>query len=403
MFGSQILDVAIGMIFVFLLLSLMCSALNEIIEAKLKNRAKSLEIGTRNLLGNDKLANDFYDHALISGLFKNDQKPSYIPSRTFALSLMNIVSPQAGGDRSHPLGSFRETVSQIKDDSPAAPIKEALLALADDAEGDINKLRTNIENWYDDTMDRVSGWYKRRTHTIIIFLGLGIAVALNADSAYIARNLSNDTALRNSLVSAAQAFAQKEKPADSAKQSPATDSAKQSPAKGDAAASQGGNAGSQSNSNANSAKGKSISSQSNSNAPKSAGTTSPGGSPASKVNTAARANASAASPETPTNTEASAQSMFDEDLKKIRALGLPMGWNLESDDPHLKWPGLRIWQPGVATNWAGQIRFHWLGWILTALAISLGAPFWFDMLSKFITVRSTVKPKEKGQDEPAKS
>jgi len=387
MFGSQILDVAIGMIFVFLLLSLMCSALNEIIEAKLKNRAKSLEIGIRNLLGNDKLANDFYDHALISGLFKNDQKPSYIPSRTFALALMNIVAPQAGGDRSHPLGSFRETVSQIKDDSPAAPIKEALLALADDAEGDINKLRTNIENWYDDTMDRVSGWYKRRTHTIIIFLGLGIAVALNADSAYIARNLSNDTALRNSLVSAAQAFAQKEKPADSAKQSPATDSAKQSPAKGDAAASQGGNAGS----------------QSNSNAPKSAGTTSPGSSPASKVNTAARENLSAASPETPTNTDASAQSMFDEDLKKIRALGLPMGWNLESDDPHLKWPGLRIWQPGVATNWAGQIRFHWLGWILTALAISLGAPFWFDMLSKFITVRSTVKPKEKGQDEPAKS
>ncbi len=377
MFGSQILDVAIGMIFVFLLLSLMCSALNEIIEAKLKNRAKSLEIGIRNLLGNDKLANDFYDHALISGLFKNDQKPSYIPSRTFALALMNIVAPQAGGDRSHPLGSFRETVSQIKDDSPAAPIKEALLALADDAEGDINKLRTNIENWYDDTMDRVSGWYKRRTHTIIIFLGLGIAVALNADSAYIARNLSNDTALRNSLVSAAQAFAQKEKPADSAKQSPA---------KGDAAASQGGNAGS----------------QSNSNAPKSAGTTSPGGSPASKVNTAARANASAASPETPTNTEASAQSMFDEALKKIRALGLPMGWNLESDDPHLKWPGLRIWQPGVATNWAGQIRFHWLGWILTALAISLGAPFWFDMLSKFITVRSTVKPKEKSPDEPSK-
>src|SRR6266851_419790 len=378
MFGSQILDVAIGMIFVFLLLSLMCSALNEIIEAKLKNRAKSLEIGIRNLLGNDKLANDFYDHALISGLFKNDQKPSYIPSRTFALALMNIVAPQAGGDRSHPLGSFRETVSQIKDDSPAAPIKEALLALADDAEGDINKLRTNIENWYDDTMDRVSGWYKRRTHTIIIFLGLGIAVALNADSAYIARNLSNDTALRNSLVSAAQAFAQKEKPADSAKQSPAT---------GDAAASQGGNAGS----------------QSNSNAPKSAGTTSPGGSPASKVNTAARANASAASPETPTNTDASAQSMFDEDLKKIRALGLPMGWNLESDDPHLKWPGLRIWQPGVATNWAGQIRFHWLGWILTALAISLGAPFWFDMLSKFITVRSTMKPEKKSPDEPSKS
>src|SRR5438132_6933264 len=213
MFGSQILDVAIGMIFVFLLLSSICSALNEIIEAKLKNRAKNLELGIRNLLGNDKLANDFFDHALIGGLFKDDKKPSYIPSRTFALALMNLVAPTAWDtDKKNPLTAFRETVSQLRDDSPAAPIKKALLALADDAQGDITKLRTNIENWYDDTMDRVSGWYKRRTHTIIIFLGLGIAVALNADSAYIARNLSNDAALRNSLVSAAQAFAQKENP-----------------------------------------------------------------------------------------------------------------------------------------------------------------------------------------------
>jgi hypothetical protein len=397
MFGSQILDVAIGMIFVFLLLSLMCSALNEIIEARLKNRAKSLETGIRNLLGNDKLADDFYDHALISGLFKNNQKPSYIPSRTFALALMNIVAPQTGDDHSHPLGSFREALSQIKSDSPAAPIKQALLALADDAQGDINQLRTNIENWYDDTMDRVSGWYKRRTHTIIIFLGLGLAIALNADSAYIARNLSNDAALRNSLVSAAQAFAQNEKPTDSARQSPAT-----SPANGDATPSQGGNAGAQSNSNANSAKGKSVSSQSNSNAQKSAASASPASSPAAKVNTAARNDAGAASPETSTNTDASAQTRFDEDLKKIRALGLPMGWNLESDDPHLRWPGLRIWQTGVPTAWAAQIRFHWLGWILTALAISLGAPFWFDMLGKFITVRSTMKPEQKSPDVPSK-
>ena len=83
------------MIFVFLLLSLMCSALNEIIEAKLKNRAKNLELGIRNLLGNDKLANDFFDHALIGGLFKDNKKPSYIPSRTFALALMNLVAPTA--------------------------------------------------------------------------------------------------------------------------------------------------------------------------------------------------------------------------------------------------------------------------------------------------------------------
>jgi hypothetical protein len=39
--------------------------------------------------------------------------------------------------------------------------------------------------------------------------------------------------------------------------------------------------------------------------------------------------------------------------------------------------------------------------ILTALAVSLGSPFWFDVLNKIIVVRATVKPREKSPDEPA--
>jgi len=42
---------------------------------------------------------------------------------------------------------------------------------------------------------------------------------------------------------------------------------------------------------------------------------------------------------------------------------------------------------------------HLLGWLLTAGAISLGAPFWFDLLNKFMVIRSTVKPFEKSQPE----
>lgn len=42
------------------------------------------------------------------------------------------------------------------------------------------------------------------------------------------------------------------------------------------------------------------------------------------------------------------------------------------------------------------------GLALTATAASLGAPFWFDLLNKFIVVRSTVKPHEKSQEEPSK-
>jgi hypothetical protein len=40
-----------------------------------------------------------------------------------------------------------------------------------------------------------------------------------------------------------------------------------------------------------------------------------------------------------------------------------------------------------------------IGWIVTALAVSLGAPFWFDLLNKFMVIRSTVKPYEKSAPE----
>jgi hypothetical protein len=42
------------------------------------------------------------------------------------------------------------------------------------------------------------------------------------------------------------------------------------------------------------------------------------------------------------------------------------------------------------------------GWLLTIFGISLGAPFWFDVLNKFIVVRATVKPTEKSPNEASK-
>ena len=40
-----------------------------------------------------------------------------------------------------------------------------------------------------------------------------------------------------------------------------------------------------------------------------------------------------------------------------------------------------------------------LGWIITALAAAVGAPFWFDLLNKVMVIRSTVKPHEKSPEE----
>ena len=39
---------------------------------------------------------------------------------------------------------------------------------------------------------------------------------------------------------------------------------------------------------------------------------------------------------------------------------------------------------------------------MTGFALSMGAPFWFDMLNKIMVVRATVKPHEKSLDEGSK-
>ena len=105
MFGSALLDVAIGMVFVFLLLSLICSAFNELLETRLKNRARDLEKGIKGLLGaNTGLVDKLYNHGLIFSLFrgtyaeasKNKTLPSYIPSMNFANAVAGLLGPAGG-------------------------------------------------------------------------------------------------------------------------------------------------------------------------------------------------------------------------------------------------------------------------------------------------------------------
>src|SRR5258706_12261124 len=111
MLGSSIVDVAIGLIFVYLLLSLICSAANETIERFSKKRTKDLERGLKEMLGNGDLVKRLYEHPLISSLFPDPYKtdganlPSYIPARNFALALMDIACPPSAQDRSGAAGS----------------------------------------------------------------------------------------------------------------------------------------------------------------------------------------------------------------------------------------------------------------------------------------------------------
>lgn len=236
---SRMLDVAIGLFFVFLLLSVLSSWIQELIAAILKTRSRDLirtierlfdpslekTEGIKNLektftQGNkvgDKLKENavkaFYEHPLIQGLGKSPKsQPSYIAAKDFSQAVVDLFV-KAGTEQLTPadkaMAKARKGIEQL--DTPG---KETLLLLADraadasdKAEEQVAALRENVENWYDSQMERASGWYKRRMQVWAVGTGLVLAVVFNADTLHIVKSLWNDSALRTVVAEQAATLA----------------------------------------------------------------------------------------------------------------------------------------------------------------------------------------------------
>jgi hypothetical protein len=213
MFGSEILEVAVGIGFLYLLLSLMCSAITESLARAFAMRSSTLRSGVRNLLGDPYgkgLAKQVYDHPLIKGLYRQgwfdsligrDGKPSYISPRTFALALFDTL---ASTDQVHNSRDFEGVRGKVGNIQQNADLKRALLVCMNDADGDLGRARANVERWFEEAMERVTGWYKRKMQLIIVCVAAVMSLALNVDSFSVTNALWNDAALRDSVVAAAQ-------------------------------------------------------------------------------------------------------------------------------------------------------------------------------------------------------
>lgn len=320
--GNTALDVAIGLAFIFLLFSVLCAAAQEFIAGIFDMRAATLERGLRNLLddpgaagtggapvavppapapnpgdgavalppaaGAAPLTDQVLGHGLIRTLYKDSRMlfkrgrrgPSYIPSQSFALALLNVVAPSTSAE--DPMEKVRSDIARA---SIPAGTKSALLSLANGAATTRDELRVLIEEWFDGAMSRVSGWYKRKTQIIVCVLSLLVAVGMNVNTVSIADRLVHDDAVRAAVVQQA-------------------------------------------------------------------------------ADTTARSGDSLE--ETATKVSA------------VERLGLPLGWNKPAGDPA---------RPDLRDHFARTVG----GWLLTFLALSLGAPFWFDALSKLAGLRSTGK------------
>jgi hypothetical protein len=329
MFGLPVLDVVIGLTFVYLLLALICTAINEGIASQTRTRAKLLEDGLTSLVGPE-TKQLVYDHALISSATASgdsvprrivrsiahrapvkafgeaasrhvnaDQKPSYITPRDFALAIHDLAERNELPD-----GKAKEALVALSRNSSAPPIPQ-------------------LEAWFDNAMDRVTGRYKRHAQAWIRLLAVMIVIATNADTFDIARRLWKDPTLRAAVVQEAKVRSEKPRPRANIDYTDADVVISEEPAEIGETGKSGG---------------------------------------------------------------------FKNPLseRENELLGQLIGWQAEVYDANAGLP-FAMWV-------LGRFEAHWLGWLLTAVAVSLGAPFWFDMLNKLMNIRSAGRsPREKAK------
>lgn len=123
--------------------------------------------------------------------------PSYISGRSFARAVIDLVIPDQSG---------RTTMTDVRvgiDRLGAGPLKDYLTQMASTVTYDLDKFRQGIEEWYDDQMDRVSGWYKRHVRWISLLIGLAVVLVFNVRAVQIARSLYTDEALRGAVLTQA--------------------------------------------------------------------------------------------------------------------------------------------------------------------------------------------------------
>jgi hypothetical protein len=328
------IDTMLGMIFVFLAVSLAVTAANELFASIFRWRAKDLEHGIERLLQQqadapERKADDapeskrristssvaatlltrFKSHALIQSLAREpDRFPSYISARTFAQVLLDLAQLRTGAKAT--AAEMRQAV--MGNGSLPPHLQRVLDVLLTEVENDLRpgmsdfaKLQEGVEHWFDGAMDRIGGWYKHRTHWVSFALAVVVAGAMNVDCIDIVQTLSRDTTLRQTIAAQAAQVAQKAPP------SPAT-----------------------------------------------------------------------TSPDAVADTVKSYEALAGA-VANIDGLGLPLGWKRQL-------PTIQALPGGGAALWWWITKIG--GLLLTALAASLGAPFWFDLLNRFVSIRSVGKP-----------
>lgn len=262
----QILDIAIGLVFIFTLYSLFASLLLEIFATSIRFRARMLRYAIGRILQDpfsaknvfeylfsriialkriffppksDKFSQLFYRHPKIQTMYENSKHrlPSYIDAQTFSDVLVQLLRfpylQDVGVDKIEKenkskasaieytlfenttfLQPEKKNVAQKNQQetnteeltSGSDQIINYLRMVWVETNGDLMKFDAELQNWFNLVMMRMSGWYKRYVQVFLFVIGLGIAFVFNLDSIKIGQKLSQDTETRTQLVNMAIEF-----------------------------------------------------------------------------------------------------------------------------------------------------------------------------------------------------
>ena len=214
---TVIIQVAIGIIFVWVILAVITSQIQEWIASGLAWRASMLEDAIEQMLGNPEVKNKLYNHPLIQGLYSSNgkRKPGGIPQDKFAMVLFEEVinSGITVADAKNTFDNLKKSVSALKSKGEGSALTNFANSLdtlligieekADDATHSITEARVRVESWFNDSMERLGGAYRRRMQIVGIIVGIAVAATLNVDTGAIMNTLWRDPVLRQAIVTQA--------------------------------------------------------------------------------------------------------------------------------------------------------------------------------------------------------
>jgi hypothetical protein len=230
-----LLDIAIGLILIYTFLSLLTSELTEFLTTVLQWRANHLQQGIMSLLGEslslqrdpnqfkNTITGRLYASSLISSITQRSRRhkqpkgPSYLPSEVFADALLEVLQalPEIEQNKAQLQQGMNQSVDELAllmakvENSDHLPLrlKENLRRLAnrtqvqvEKAELRLERFRREIASWYEQSIDRLSGTYRRHVKVFTILIGLVLAILINADSLYMLRRISENTATRSVII-----------------------------------------------------------------------------------------------------------------------------------------------------------------------------------------------------------